>query len=402
MAEAFQTFDLGRVLSTAEAIKGMRQESVNNGLRQKFLQTNIDNAQQSGQIAANQEAREQSKYSEEERLQNTRTLNVAATAVAKDPSSITYWLPVLKQNRVVAADFDPTSVPPEQLQQIAAEIAEHTGTALHAAMAASPKAMELDYQHRLKLEELAAQNKNFTLGQGQTRFGADGKPVASVAPAPEKGMKFQSDGAGGFTLYEGENADGLQLGVPPRNDLQKGAINAQAGIDRLAGIRQGFDPKWLTYKEQAKQFANSVKAKSQGLPFVSNLKPEEQSDLASFSRFKGDTLDNLNRYITEITGAAMGVEEAKRIVATMPNMGDDPSSFQSKMDRVEERLKLVLARSVYTQKNGIKFDAMPIDQMRSVIHKRGEEIYQQQLAQTRDAAAAKAATVQAIDQEFYQ
>lgn len=242
----------------------------------------------------------------------------------------------------------------------------------------------------------------FTLSPGQQRFGADGKPIASVAPMPAKGMRIQSDGAGGFSLYEGPDASGIDLTNPSKNLLQTGSINAQSGIDRLSGIRQGFDPRWLTYTEQAKQYMNSIRAKAQGLPFVSKLTPQENSDLAAFSRFKSDTTDNLNRYITEITGAAMGVEEAKRIISTMPSMQDSPAEFQTKLDRVEERLKLVLARSVYTQREGIKFDAVPIDQMRSIMNKRGDEIYKQHLAQLKDPAAAKAATVQSLESEFYQ
>lgn len=241
----------------------------------------------------------------------------------------------------------------------------------------------------------------YTLGPGQKRFGPNGEVIASVDPNPQKGMRIQSDGAGGFSLYEGPDAGGVELGNPAKNALQTGAINAQAGIDRLSGIRQGFDPRWLTYKEQAAQYMNSVKAKAQGLPFVSRLTPQEESDLSAFSRFKSDTTDNLNRYITEITGAAMGVEEAKRIISTMPAMNDSPAEFQTKLNRVEERLKLVLARSVYTQRQGIKFDAIPIDQMRSIMNKRGDEIYQQNLAQVKDPAAARAATVQALESEFY-
>jgi hypothetical protein len=218
----------------------------------------------------------------------------------------------------------------------------------------------------------------FTLGPGQKRFGADGKPIASVAPNPQKGMRIQSDGAGGFSLYEGPDAEGVDLTTPTKNKLQEGAINAQAGIDRLAGVRTGFDPRWLTYKGQFSQYVNSIRSKAAGFPFVSN------------------------RYITEITGAAMGVEEAKRIVSTMPSLDDDPQSFQTKLDRVEERLKLVLARSVYTQRNGIKFDAIPIDQMKSIMNRRGDEIYRQKLAQTNDTNAARQATIAALNSEFYQ
>ena len=206
----------------------------------------------------------------------------------------------------------------------------------------------------------------------------------------------------GTTLSMGGGVGPGELTKPTVNELQKGAISAQAGIDRLQNIRAGFDPKWLSYKEQATQYVNSIKAKAQGLPFVSKLTPQEESDLSAFSRFKSDTLDNLNRYITEITGAAMGVEEAKRIESTMPNLNDDPASFQTKLTRVEERLKLIIARSVYTQKNGQKYDAISVDEMRSIMNRRGDEIYKENLQRTGDQSAAKSATIQALQSEFYQ
>lgn len=269
--------------------------------------------------------------------------------------------------------------------QLAQHMEGRIGKALGIAPPAPPKAPE-----------------PFTLGPGQQRFGPDGKPIASVAPNPSKGMRFQSDGAGGFSLYEGPDAQGIDLTGPSRNKIQEGAINAQSGIDRLSGIRAGFDPRWLTYKGQFSQYMNAIKDKAKGMPGVSNLTPQEQSDLSSFARFKSDTTDNLNRYITEITGAAMGVEEAKRIISTMPSLEDGPQAFQTKLDRVEERLKLVLARSVYTMRNGIKFDAIPIDQMKSIMNKRGDALYQENLAKLRNPQAARQATIEGLHSEFYQ
>jgi len=238
--------------------------------------------------------------------------------------------------------------------------------------------------------------------------GPDGKPGMYVldpttgkpspinlapVPKPQRGLRIQSDGQGGFSLYEGDGAQGVALTKPTEGKLQATAVDAQSGIDRLSGIRQGFDPKWLTYTEQAKQFANNVRQKAAGLPFVSKLSPQEEADLAAFSSFKSDTLDNLNLYIKEITGAAMGVEEAKRIVSTLPSLDDSPAAFQSKLNRTEERLRLVLARSVYTQKQGIKFDAMPIEQMRGIINRRGDELARE----LKDPAAVRSA----LEAEFF-
>jgi hypothetical protein len=241
--------------------------------------------------------------------------------------------------------------------------------------------------------------QEFTLTPGAKRFRGN-QEIASVAPNAPRSMSMRSDGKGGFEFYDGPQG-GQPLTRPNESEVQAGAINAQYGLDRLAGIRAGFDPRWLTYKGQFGQFANEIRSKAQGLPFVPKLSDEARSDLSAFSRFKGDTLDNTNRYIKEITGAAMGIQEAKRIMASMPNMDDSPESFQAKMESVEDRLKLIIARAVYTQKRGVSYDTMTADEMRSLMNKRGNEIYKANLEQTRDPAAAQAATVQALEAEFF-
>lgn len=55
MAE-FQTFDLGRVMQTAETIKGMRNQAADDNLRRQYLGTQITGAQQQQDIQAQQNA----------------------------------------------------------------------------------------------------------------------------------------------------------------------------------------------------------------------------------------------------------------------------------------------------------------------------------------------------------
>jgi hypothetical protein len=390
-----ETFDLGRIVSQAENIRGMRQQAEEGLIRRSYMQNQDARAQRDQQL------QEQAAVQAQRQTAIGQIGNLAQQALqSPDPKQ---FVAAALQSPQYQPVFQQAGVDPSKI-----DLADpNFGQSLQTWASFGPKQEAYTLKEGEKrmlggkvVAEVAAKPETFTLGPGQTRY-ENGKAVASVAPNKAKTTRIKSDGQGGFELYEGPDEGGEAPTGPTVNKLQDAALGAQAGIDRLHSIRAGFDPKWLTYKEQAKQFATGIKARAQGLPFVSNLKPEEQSDLASFSRFKSDTLDNLSRYIKEITGSAMGVDEAKRIVASMPSMEDDPTSFSAKMDAVEERMKLVLARSVYTQKQGIKFDAMPVEQMKAVMNKRGDEIYQQALAQTKDPAAAKAQTVQALETEFY-
>lgn len=405
---SFQTFDLGQVLSTAENIKSARRQSKLDELREISTRQQID-------LQGQQAKQAQAQFSEKQRLDNTQWLADATDRLLTLPEdqqpALAQTLHQEGQRRGLFPQGQMPAFNPEGVRKLNQEAKLALG-ATKVPQSAQGK-IAADLKAGLLTEEQAAAalagkpNKDGL----KAIVGPGGKPVfvpeseaAGKTPyyKPAAGMRIKSDGAGGFELYQGDDAEGINLGKSAETQLQKGAIDAQAGIDRLRNIRSGFDPKWLNYKEQATQFVNSMKAKGQGLPFVSKLTPQETSDLTAFSRFKSDTLDNANRYIQEITGAAMGVEEGKRIISVLPNMDDDPASFEAKMDRVEERLKLVLARSVYTQKKGIKFDALSVDEMRSVMNKRGDELYRQNLATTKDPNAAKAQTVQALQSEFYQ
>lgn len=378
-------FSLGEVLQTSEAIKGMRQQSVTAQLQQKLLGVQTAGAQQAQDYAKAQESRAATQFSQEQQITTLKLLNAAGAEISKNPSAINRWLPQLR-SAGIREDFDFSTVSPADIQDFGRQLFDGTSAAVQ----------QLDPRQR---ERFAAPFE---------AVGPDGKPGMYVldpttgkpqpinlapVPKPQRGLRIQSDGQGGFSLYEGDGAQGVALTKPTEGKLQATAVDAQSGIDRLSGIRQGFDPKWLTYTEQAKQFANNVRQKAAGLPFVSKLSPQEEADLAAFSSFKSDTLDNLNLYIKEITGAAMGVEEAKRIVSTLPSLDDSPAAFQSKLNRTEERLRLVLARSVYTQKQGIKFDAMPIEQMRGIINRRGDELARE----LKDPAAVRSA----LEAEFF-
>jgi len=79
----------------------------------------------------------------------------------------------------------------------------------------------------------------------------------------------------------------------------------------------------------------------------------------------------------------MGVQEADRIIASLPNPGqgltdgDSPTQFKSKLDGTIRSLKEVEARRIYTTQKGIQPSSIPLGSMGSVIDKRGDEIAEQ-------------------------
>lgn len=122
------------------------------------------------------------------------------------------------------------------------------------------------------------------------------------------------------------------FGKPAQNKLEEGMISASDGIRRLEAVRKSFDPSYLTL---GTKWRNIVSAGKERLGV--ELSTEERESLQDFTKFKRTTLANVNRYIKDITGAAMSEAEARRIQAALPGMDDSPSEFQAKLnDTVDE------------------------------------------------------------------
>ena len=72
--------------------------------------------------------------------------------------------------------------------------------------------------------------------------------------------------------------------------------------------------------------------------------PEAQESISNVTQFKTRTTDMLNKYIKEITGAAMSQAEATRIIASMPNVNMSDAQFDSALNRVINDIEAAIAR----------------------------------------------------------
>lgn len=162
-------------------------------------------------------------------------------------------------------------------------------------------------------------------------------------------MAYKGKGDAGRMLAE--SADPGKLPKTVVDDVAKEEIKNTDLMGRLAQIQRSFKPDFLSYENQAKQYGISWLDKFDATR--SKLPPQELQTHAEYAAFRRDVTDNLNRYIKEITGAAMGVEEAKRIVSSMPNMNDGPTEFKAKLDSTVRSAQLALARQRYLRKEGL-------------------------------------------------
>lgn len=201
---------------------------------------------------------------------------------------------------------------------------------------------------------------------------AMGKPAWKAPTKPSHGISFTTPD--GSTINIGGDAQPFTLPKPAQTQAGEQYMNAVSGLTRLQGVVSRFKPEYLTVGGRVRGMWAGIKA--QVPEVLGKLSEQDRQYLTDFSAFKSDTLDNVNNYIKEMTGAAMGVQEAQRIMETMPNIDDDPVSFQAKLSASMRRLSLVAARSTYLLQNPtLNMEQVSLDRMQSIIESRANDLY---------------------------
>jgi hypothetical protein len=177
--------------------------------------------------------------------------------------------------------------------------------------------------------------------------------------------------AGASTIYTG------QLSKTTAGDVEKSVITTADAVTRLNNIQFSYKPQYQNIGFRTKQAWNTLKDKFGGLAEA------DKRQLAEYSQYRQNALQNLNQTIKDITGAAMGVQEAERIIATLPNAGtdifsgDSPTEFESKLNNGIAQTKYALARKNYALRKGLNWESTPLDKMPSIINERGAAIAKQ-------------------------
>ena len=179
-------------------------------------------------------------------------------------------------------------------------------------------------------------------------------------------------------------ADGttIQTGVPAgqmhrstQKAVEGNILEADETLARLKGIGETFEEEYLTTRGRAKALIASGKDR-----LGVDLSVEDEAYLREFSQFKASAIANVNRTIQDLTGAAMGVQEAKRIISELPNPGsglldgDSPTQFKAKYDRVVRDVERARARAIYARNRGIGFESIPLGNMDSIMAERAKNL----------------------------
>lgn len=203
-----------------------------------------------------------------------------------------------------------------------------------------------------------------------------------------------------FDQISKENPDGWQK--PATNAIEERMLTSGEAGARLSSIRQRFKPEFLNIEKRAGFAWNALAEKIS----EKAITPEQKAELVEYSAFRSDAIDNLNQYIKEITGAAMTIPEAQRIMQAVPNAGqtwydgDSPSQFKGKLDATMQRLLMVQARATFAKKTGRPWSQIPLEQMNGIIQQKTDELQGMFQQQGLKGNELRNAVKQGLKQEF--
>lgn len=158
-------------------------------------------------------------------------------------------------------------------------------------------------------------------------------------------------------------------------EAQTNLLQTGARLSLYNQIEAQFKPEYLQPAFRAGQAWSSLKERA-----GKDLSAQDVETLRDFSQFRQNSINNLSQTIKDLTGAAMGIQEADRIMAGMPNAGtglfdgDSPTQFKAKLDNVTKQMRNVEARNAYILRKGLSFKDIPLDNVPKLINDRASEL----------------------------
>jgi hypothetical protein len=162
---------------------------------------------------------------------------------------------------------------------------------------------------------------------------ADDRPIQPIVLQGPTGPLVVDRGSG--TGRPVTDASGQPIGPTPSQAVRTRMGEEEAGLDRINEIRGLYDSN---YVGPAMGRWNQLRQNIPDLPGQFDDIPEP------LAKFMASAAGLKNDMIRLITGAAVGVQEAKRIEREIPNITDRPEVFTAKLAQTEKNRMSLMAR----------------------------------------------------------
>jgi len=182
--------------------------------------------------------------------------------------------------------------------------------------------------------------------KGETRL------VGGVTPEPKKGMKVY-DRDGNLII---DTTGGAEGGMTPKTKgaIEEKIMGGKEQLARIQAITAEFKPEYQETGTRLSATWTGIKAK-----LGRNVDPADAKELTEFKKYQRKSIENINLYIKELTGAQMSEKEASRLRLAQPDpgehwwQGDDPITFKAKLDDIEKTARASVARYDYYLNKGL-------------------------------------------------
>jgi len=259
--------------------------------------------------------------------------------------------------------------------------------------------MEEKLKRRLPLTTEYQMNKEGTVTaiagteKKEIDYGLERNARASAIVNPNTGLPYESFQQLPVELRKQINADielvkannaksmgGMEIGTSGNTDIDKALIAQGGRRSRLTALQNSFKPEYLTYggKFDYAKFTTLEKIN----PDL--LTDDQRQYIKEYKQFTVNAYDELNKYIKDITGAALSESEADRIRQAIADVDkNSPTEFKAALDEAAAQIQRAEARLLYLKKNGFKsIDDVSLGEFNSIIDQKGLEFEKQMLNST--------------------
>lgn len=234
-----------------------------------------------------------------------------------------------------------------------------------------------------------------------TRFVRPEDAIGQPGKPPSKVFAITGYDSEGRPLIEMGGAGGGNMGTAARNAVEQRILDSGDTMSQVAAIRARFRPEFQQIGTRWDALKASWKLKA-GL----DLDADSRQRLQDFSAYRAESGQMFSNILRSLSGTAVTDPEMRRAEAWLPNPGtglfdgDDPAMLESKLNRLEDFTRKALAKNSYVRRHGLDIGAIDVEQMPSIMQRRGDELAQELAAQGVHGGQLKSAVKQRLADEF--
>lgn len=221
---------------------------------------------------------------------------------------------------------------------------------------------QVDYAIKQQALKTAKGAKD-TWGQPKEGLDAKGKPVTyvtnkkgefkvikGITPTPKKGMKVY-DRDGNLIFEMGGTGDVTKKTM---GTIEEKLLAGQESYTRLLGMESKFREEFQETGPRLGAAWTDIMSK-----LGKDVSPEDKQFLIDFKKHQRTGIENINKYIKEMTGAQMSEKEADRLRLAQPDpgekwyKGDSPITYKAKLDDTILGARAAITRYNYYKSKGI-------------------------------------------------